>query len=289
MWRSGSQGWFASWMVWMLVVAFGGTARAVAAPGPPTIPVRSDPMNVYQDSLRSFGIAMYQHPAEPERLRANYAFIRTLVSALKQPHSFEFGFDSLKMISILQAPDRSFRIFSWHLALSDGSYLYYGAIQLRTEDGSLKLYPLHDKTYEIDDPDRAIVLSDQWYGAQYYELIPFEGSYLLLGWKGHNPRIAQRVIDVLTIDPDGDRAVFGKAIFVGNGYDDRSRIIFRFAGGLSMHLSYQPDAKRIIFDHLVPSDPRHQGDFAYYGPDLTFDAWILEPKKLRLIEETDYQ
>lgn len=244
---------------------------------------------IYQDSLRQLGEDMYRKQAESERLAANFAFIKTLVRVLKLPHSFDFDFDSLDMISIRPSPDREFRIFSWPIRLSDGSYLYYGTIQLRTRDGTLKLFPLLDKTYQISDPEEAITRADQWYGAQYFDIIPHAGSYILLGWKGHNPQVTQQVIDVLTIDRENDTAWFGKTIFDAPGFEKYARIIFRFAAGLSMHLTYQPDANRIIYDHLVPSDPQHKGKFEHYGPDLTFDAWILDSKKLRLVENADYQ
>src|SRR3546814_16711163 len=71
------------------------------------------------------------------------------------------------MVSILDAPDDRFRIFSWHIPLNDGSYLYYGTIQLNTPDGSLKMYPLLDKTYEITEPEQAVTAPDNWYGPPY--------------------------------------------------------------------------------------------------------------------------
>lgn len=266
-----------------------GTAISSAAPAEHDRQQGPDAFGAFQDSLLRLGMDMYRKQAEPERLAANYAFIKTLVGALRLPHSFDFGFDSLKMISIQESPDRVLRIFSWPIRLSDGSYRYYGTIQLRTDDGSLKLFPLLDKTYEIPNPEQAIIPADEWYGAQYYDIIPHAGSYLLLGWKGHNPRLTHKVIDVLTIDRDRDRALFGKAIFDAPDYRDHTRMIFRFAAGLSMHLTFQKDANRIIFDHLVPPESRYLGQFEYYGPDLTFDAWILEREKLHLVEEAEYQ
>src|SRR5690606_4124996 len=142
----------------------------------------ADTLPALQDSLVKLGYEMYNNPAEPERMAANFAFVKTLVAALNTPHSYDFAFDSLDMVSLLHAPDGKFRIFSWHLPLNDGSYLYYGAIQLRTADGSLALFPLLDNTYEIDGPDDAILSNTEWYGARYYRIIPFGTDYVLLGW-----------------------------------------------------------------------------------------------------------
>src|SRR5690554_5012872 len=126
----------------------------------------ADSLPALQDSLAKLGYEMYNNPSEPERLASNFAFVKTLVAALNTPHSFDFGFDSLDMVSLLEAPDGKLRVFSWHLPLNDGSYLYYGAVQLRTADGSLALFPLLDKTYEIEQPDEAILSHVDWYGAQ---------------------------------------------------------------------------------------------------------------------------
>src|SRR5690606_34608161 len=122
-----------------------------------------------------------------------------------------YPFDSLDMVSILDAPDSSFRVFSWHIQLNDGSYLYYGTIQLNTPDGSLELYPLLDKTYEITAPEEVVTDPDNWYGAQYYRIIPLNDAYVLLGWKGHTPYITQKVIEVLRFTETGVQ--LGKPVF----------------------------------------------------------------------------
>ena len=116
----------------------------------------NSPIVILQDSLKTLGYTMYNSPAEQERLQANYTFVKTLVSALQTSHSYDFAFDSLDMVSRLRSPDDRFRIFTWHLPLNDGSYRYYGAIQLHTPDGSLQLIPLLDRTYEIKEPETAV-------------------------------------------------------------------------------------------------------------------------------------
>lgn len=236
----------------------------------------------WQDSLQTLGMQIYQEEAEPDRLKANFSFVRTLVAALQTSNSYSFDFDSLHMISIRKSPDNRFRIFSWHVPLSDGSYLYYGTIQLNTPDGSLKLYPLLDVTYEIRDPESVISNSTEWYGAQYYEIIPYQDSYILLGWKGHNPLVTQKVIEVLTIDQKNDQAILGKKIFNAPETTDYSRIIYHFSQQVSMHLAYDPEHNRIVFDHLVPSDEKLKGQYEHYGPDLSFDAWYLGKELLEL-------
>lgn len=240
-------------------------------------------IHMLQDSLANLGYTMYNAASEPDRLDANFSFVRTLVAALKIPHSYDFAFDSLKMVSILSPPDDRFRIFSWHLPLDDGSFLYYGTIQMKTADGSLKLFPLLDKTYEIENPEEAITTGNDWYGAQYYRIIPFAGDYILLGWKGHTPRLTQKVVEVLRIG--GNSATFGKQVFRSDSTAQHTRLIYRFSRQASMYLEYDRDENRIVLDHLAPLDEQHEGQYENYGPDMTHDAWKLQNGMLVLVED----
>lgn len=246
-------------------------------------PVDNQKLNVLQDSLVRLGYTMYNEPGEPERLEANFTFVKTLVSALKTPYSYTFPFDSLTMVSKLKSPDDSFRIFSWHIQLNDGSYLYYGTIQLNTPDGSLKMHPLLDKTYEITAPEQTITISDNWYGAQYYRIIPLNDAFVLLGWKGYSPYVTQKVIEVLQLTVDG--VTLGKSIFDGIEDDTQKRVIYRYNKNVSMYLDYDETEKRIILDHLAPADERQPELYEQYGPDLTYDAWQLENGRLVFVPD----
>jgi len=52
-------------------------------------------------------------------------------------------------------------------------------------------------------------------------------------------------------------------------------------------MKYREDEKRIIFDHLAPRDPIMEGIFSTYGPDGTFDGWILSKGKWNFAENVD--
>lgn len=239
-----------------------------------------------QDSLVGLGRTMYNNPSEPERLQANFTFVKTLVSALRTPHSYDFPFDSLNMVSLLRSPDDRFRIFTWHLPLNDGSYLYYGTIQLNTPDGNLRMIPLLDKTYEIDTPETAVTSAADWYGAQYYRIIPLGGDYVLLGWKGHTPEVTQKVMEVLRFSGGGVQ--LGGTVFSGGEGDRHTRIIYRFNRQASMYLDYHPAQQRILLDHLAPADPRDPDNYAQYGPDMTYDAWELANGRLVLSPDVEF-
>lgn len=254
---------------------------------PSSIAQANDSQALLKDSLITLGFTMYNEVNEAERLQANYSFIKTLVQLLKTPQSFSMNLDSLKMISIQRPSDNSFKIFSWHIKLDDGSFRYYGTIQVNTKDGQLKLYPIVDQSPNIKDPDHEILSDGRWYGCQYYDIIPIKNvknQYLLLGWKGTNPEITQKVIDVLRLSDTG--AIFGKAIFSGKEIDNKaSRMIYRFNARASMLLKHEKVQNNIIMDHLAPSDPKLKGEFKYYGPDMSYDAWQMKDGQLLLLED----
>lgn len=245
------------------------------------------PETILQDSLIRLGFTMYNEPNEALRLSANYTFIKTLVQLLKSPNSFNRSLDSLNMIAIRSSPDQSFRLFSWHLKLDDGSYRYYGAIQLNTSDGSLNLKPLVDKSPALEKPETVIGDNNQWYGAQYYDIIPLDGlphHYILLGWRGSTPEVTEKVIEILNLT--ANHISFGSALFKGKAVDEQvTRMIYRYNAHTSMLLKYEKPNQQIIMDHLAPSEPAYVEEFKYYGPDMSYDAWKIKKNHLQLLED----
>lgn len=151
----------------------------------------------FQDSLKQISYKMINDNIEPERYNASYKLIKTLVTALKIPYSFNFSFDSVKSISIQSSPDKRFRIFSWHVMNNDGSYRYYGTIQMNKPDGKLELFPLIDYTPAFKNPSDSTTTNDMWFGAQYYKIISVLNSvpipyYVLLGWKGNTVKSTKK-------------------------------------------------------------------------------------------------
>jgi hypothetical protein len=232
-------------------------------------------LNVYQDSLASLGKTVINNENDLERKNANYQFIKTLVSALKIPNSFLFPFDSVKSISIINSPDNRFRIMSWHVVNQDGSYRFYGTIQLNT-GGPLKMFPLEDYSPLLKNPEDSVTDNHKWYGAQYYKIVPVYAQkpyYVLIGWKGNTVKSTKKVIDVLSFN--NEKPVFGMPVFDGNG-KSRKRVVFEYTRQASMLLKYLPEQNLIVFDHLVPPDPKMKDEHETFGPDLSYDGYKLK-------------
>ena len=244
-----------------------------------------------QDSMQVLSYKMINDSIEPERYNANYKLIKTLVSALKTPYSFNFSFDSLKTISIQYAPDRLFRIFSWHIMNDDGSYRYYGTVQMNKSDGKLEIFPLVDYTPAIKNPSDSITNNEKWYGAQYYKIISVLNRvqtpyYVLLGWKGNTVKSTQKVIEILHFK--NGKAIFGMPVFDGEKEKPgQKRIIFEYSRKASMVLNYEAAKETIVFDHLAPPDPKLKGKFELYGPDFSYDGYKLQNGRWRLIQDLE--
>jgi len=243
-------------------------------------------LEVYQDSLTNLGRQFINSEDEPERINANYQFIKTMVKALKVPNSFLFPFDSVKTITIQNAPDNRFRIFSWHVQNQDGSYRFYGAIQINT-GGGLRLYPLEDYSPFLKNPEDSVTDNRKWYGAQYYKIIKVSAPqpyYVLLGWKGYTDKSTKKVIDILSFK--NDLPQFGLGVFDNKGRY-RKRIIFQYTRQASMLLRYVPEDHLIVFDHLSPPDAKSKNLPETYGPDLTYDGYRLKDGKWEFIDNLD--
>lgn len=232
-------------------------------------------LQMYGDSLKDLGNKLVNGEEELDRKNANYAFIKTLVSALKVPNSFLYPFDSVKSVGILNSPDNRFRIISWPVVNQDGSYRFYGTIQINT-GGNLQMYPLNDDTYAIKHPEDTVSDNLKWLGAEYYRIIPVYTPklyYVLLGWKGKNVKSTEKVIEVLSFKDN--KPVLGMPVFEGNG-KTRDRVVFEYTRQASMLLRYVPDQGLIVFDHLSPPDPKLKKQRDTYGPDLSYDGYKLK-------------
>jgi hypothetical protein len=244
-----------------------------------------------QDSLQVLSYKMINDSIEPERYNANYKLIKTLVNALKTPNSFNYSFDSLKTISIQTSPDRLFRIFSWHVMNNDGSYRYYGTIQMNNPDGKLQMFPLVDYTPLIKNVTDTITTNDKWYGAQYYRIISVLNNvktpyYVLLGWKGNTVNSTKKVIEILYFK-DG-KAYFGMPVFDGDKEQPlKKRTVFEYDRRASMVLNFEPSNNTVVFDHLAPPDPKLKGKFELYGPDLSYDGYRLVNGRWKFVQDLE--
>jgi hypothetical protein len=249
-----------------------------------------DAITQREDSLQYHAIKIVQGRDAKERYTSDSIFTRMLVKTLKTPHSFHYPFDSLYTISKLYAPDSSFRIFTWQMVVSENFARQHGAIQMRTADGSLKLYPLIDKSDVIVAAADTIANHKSWMGAVYYKIIQKrsmnQNYYTLLGFDENNIRSHRKYIDVLTFN--GDEPVFGDRN-ISFEQDIRpapsvSRYIMEYKKNAGARLTYDAELDMIIAEHLASADNQPQKKYTYV-PDGDYEGFKWQNGKWIHVEK----
>lgn len=231
-----------------------------------------------EDSLKRTAAKIVLGKSFPDRLTADSLFTRQLVRALRTPHSFYFPFDSIQQVSRLYAPDSSFRIFTWQLQVSENMVRQHGAIQMRTYDGSLQLYPLIDKSDVTINQDDTIGNHRGWIGAIYYKIIQKRSSnvnyYTLLGYDENNIRSNKKIIEVLSFV--NDEPQFGGRFFSFENDKEfkssRSRYIMEFKKDAGARLTFDPELDMIVMEHLV-SETNEPNKKWTYIPDGDYEGF----------------
>jgi hypothetical protein len=235
-----------------------------------------------QDSLVSYGQQMVASTDAAKRFRSDSFFTRILVRALKTTHSFQFPFDSLTTISRLYAPDSAFRIFTWQVSRDEDLHRRHGAIQMKTTDGSLKLFPLIDRTFMINEPKDTVTNHEWWIGAIYYKILLHEFNkkkyYTLLGYDENSIRSTKKRIEVLHFNESG-QPVFGGPFF-SFAQDtirkkDQSRFWIEYKKNGNGRLLYDVEMGFIMYDHLISETNEPAKKFTYV-PDGDYEAfkWV---------------
>jgi hypothetical protein len=248
---------------------------------------KKDPNNLkirrIEEGIKEYSIAILNATEMVDRFRADSLFTRGLVQALKVTNSFYYPFDSLLTISKIYAPDSSFRIFTWQVMKDFSSYHQKGAIQMRTKDGSLKIFPLFDNSDYTEFPVDSVRDANNWIGAVYYNIVlkSFKGKkyYTLLGYDENNAKTTKKWMEVLTFDD------LGKPTFGGRYFDyppddikppqPAYRFCLEFKKQAGAKINYDPEIDRIIFAHLVSEngEVREKQSLIPYGSYEGFN-WV---------------
>lgn len=190
------------------------------------------------------------------RYFADSSFTKQLVGTLKNSNSYNYKFEALKSIQKIIAPDNTFKIFSWQLDLGNGNYKQRAAIQIRTDDGSLKLLPFFDHSEEMVVPEKEFTTRKNWVGAIYYDIIltQFKGVkfYTLLGYDEYNNSISRKIIEVIHFEN-------GEPVLGGDYFEYPSdetfpiapiqRFVYYYKKGSNANISYDK-----LYGHISISE-----------------------------------
>jgi hypothetical protein len=241
---------------------------------------RQSELAVLLDSLRAA-------KNDADKMNWNEQFKQLMWSTVNEPTFFELQFTSLRSCGIIESPDGMVRIVNWNVEMDDQSQKYCAfVIQRDPKNNKHQAIELIDNSFMLPGKPEEVLDAENWYGALYYQIIPFERSgktaYVLLGWDGGLQSSNTKLIDVLTFT--GNSVKLGLSVFK-MGDKTFKRVFFEHSEKAVMSLRYEDEYKRIIFDHLSPEAPNLTGFYEYYVPDMSYDAFILTGTKWVLKED----
>lgn len=256
-------------------------------------PINNSDLKILQqkeDTLKVFANKIISGQSVSIRFNNDSLFTRGFVKALKTPYSFYYPFDSLQTISKLYAPDSSFRIFTWQMVVSDNLTRQHGAIQMRTPDGSLKIFPLIDKSDVTTTIADTAGNNKGWIGAVYYRIVQKRSSnqnyYTLLGYDENNLKSNKKFIEVLSFQ--NDEPMFGGRFF---SYEEdsipkpaTSRYVMEYKKTAGARLTYDDEMEMIILEHLESETGEPKKKWTYI-PDGDYEGFKWKNGKWVHIEK----
>lgn len=250
-----------------------------------------DSLHDLEIRLEGLGRTMITSTDEDERLTSSYHFVKAFVRALRIQNSYFYNFDTIKNISVLTAPDNTFRIITWNLALNNETFRNYGVIQLNPDyikkvkdtTNLRPYYPLIDKSEKIKNALDTTVTNEHWFGALYYkmEAVTFKKQtyYTLLGWDGNTAMSNKKLVEVLYFE--NNTPMFGAPVF--DLKDTRykkplSRLVFEYNNSANMVLRFESSPKMLVQENVAPTRPQDHGHPETYVPDGSYDFYKFNKK-----------
>jgi hypothetical protein len=243
-----------------------------------------------EDSVIYWFQQIKSEPSDSVKLCLNKNIWRILENNQKQPGNYSFNFDSLKQFGKIISPDKSFKIITWNIIFSDGTYGYYGLLlKPEVKNNSILAFPLIDKATDVDKRENSVLSAGKWYGGLYYYILKNKVNqqvyYTLLALRNNDLFTTSKIIEILYFD-EFDNPVFGAPLFQ-DGKDIKLRKVFEYTADVAMNLRYDLTRKMIIFDHISPMDDRYKDQYQNCGPDLSFDGYSFKNNMWQLVQNIE--
>lgn len=231
--------------------------------------------------------AIFQKNTDTEKISASKDFRESLKQYLLERDAMNADLSDLKMYSEKEANGK-FRILNWNVPLTYKNH-YECLFVLPADDETYRIITCTNSRKDLSSVVNRGLSAKDWPGALYYEIVPLSkkdaDKFVLLGWDGYNKTSTRKVLEVVTI---GDRSVkFGANIF--KEYDKSiKRFVMEYRDDAIAGMTYDPKFKRVVFDHLSPPRPDLEGQYQFYGPDMTFDAFVIKKGQLHFRENVKF-
>lgn len=193
--------------------------------------------------------------------------------------------DSLPSISQVGLKGKHTSLYTW-LTRSASGFHSWGLMYDHKQKSVLALERSEAITLWDFNLAKKVLSGGKWPAMLVYEAVPFKRKgqlhFLLLGFNPGEENIHFKHVEVLSFDRSG-LPQFGSRLILWEGAKI-GRKTFRYSAQASMMLKLEKEGNRIVMDHLAPASPELKSQFAFYGPDLSYDAlefngeeWVLIP------------
>ena len=180
------------------------------------------------------------------------------------------------------------RVISWNVELSDRTQRYGGFILAANGRGGYETTVLEHDLKSGGWTNMGRPSAEHWPGAIYYSVVltrtKQQPHYTLLGWDGADALVTRKVIEPLDVKRGrvrlGDRTIIGPDGVV-------NRYVLEYADDAVVALRFEPEAERIVMDHLSPTASHLKGSSAFYGPDMTYDALVWKKGNWLYLPDVD--
>lgn len=183
-------------------------------------------------------------------------------------------------------------VFTWNVELDNRDQVYGGWMAHASEKADLGYewsLLTHDDEVDATDTDR-MYRQDQWQGGLYYKgLLTLDGAtpvYTLLAWDGADAATTRKWVE--TVEPRNGRMRIGTPRIEVEGRVQK-RMVLTYADAAQVTLTFEGEPMRVVMDHLAPMDRSFEGQFAFYGPSLSYDALEWDKNKWHFVSNIAVQ
>ncbi len=224
-----------------------------------------------------------------EREALNDSILKQMEVLWNKAELFNDRFVGIKRMSTVISDDENVKLCTWNVLLPDSRNKFYGAVITKNKE-EIKVQLLEDYSHKIRSPEKSALTPRKWYGAVYYQIADIKDSkygtyYLLVGYKPNSEMTKKKVVEAMLVVGNG-QVRFGHSVFLTDRNLDK-RLVFEYNAATTMMLQYDAEEKRIVLDHLAPTNPMFKDNRRFYGPDFTYDGYSLEKGKWTLIRDID--
>jgi len=177
------------------------------------------------------------------------------------------------------------RVISWNVELEDRTQRYGGFVLKGAASGGYSSHALKQDLKADSWSNMSAASADDWPGAIYYDILltrhKKQVAYTFLGWDGADGLVTRKMVQPIEFRRNTIR--FGNRSLIGPE-GNIHRWVLEYADDAVVTLRYEDQKERIVMDHLSPTAPHLKGSTAFYGPDMSYDAfnwhkgsWFYEP------------